>query len=59
MVHIVVLYILYIQTVSVECMMPTKSRIVVLLMDGIQLVRLLLASNIFLENCGYSFHSTV
>jgi len=42
-----------------EGMKPTNRRIGVLLLAGIQLVRLLLAGKIFLEIYGYVFQSAV
>jgi len=54
-----VLLIFNLQIVSMECRMPTKSRIGVLHLAGIQWLRLLLARKIFLENYGYVYHSAV
>ena len=57
--HILVILILNLRIVSTECMMPTKSRIGVIILARIQWVRLLFACKNFLENYGYVFQSAV
>ena len=57
--HRVVLYIFNLPIVSMECMMSTNSRIGVLLLARIQLVRLKVAWKVFLETYGYVFHSAL
>ena len=57
--HRVVLYIFNLPIVSMECMMSTNSRNGVLLLAGIQLVRLQVAWKVFLETYQNVFHSAL
>jgi hypothetical protein len=61
--RIILLYVFHLQTVSMECMMSTKSSIGVLLSAGNQWARLPVPGNFFflslLKTYGYIFHSAV
>lgn len=57
--HCGLLCIFNLQIYSMECIMPTKSRIGVLILAGIQWMRLPVVCQVFQETYGYVFYSAV